>query len=149
MLMTAQFKGMVNNIALVKFPVSQNRDILREEKKFKLSENILRFFCMHFWHLENKGFFVLMVGGGWELFNKKFRVFIFVQLWAFTQIFNVLKFGNYVHIVIKHFLLWFVNPLKLWIFLSNFISEIMHLYIFKVVLLLKNGTLMSKRHTHS
>lgn len=38
-----------------------------------------------------------MVGGGGDLFNKKCGVFLLYSVWEFTQIFNVLKFDNYVH----------------------------------------------------
>lgn len=43
------------------------------------------------------GFCIFMVGGGWELLTK-YGMLILYSLWVFTLIFNVLKFGNYVHI---------------------------------------------------
>lgn len=90
------FKGMVKYQCLYILFSKQLYIHCSEKSKIQALENILRFLACNFGIYENR--FLYIYGGRWlGTFNKIWDV-NFVQSGYLHIFFNVLKFGNYVHI---------------------------------------------------
>lgn len=90
-------RGMANNISVFMYSVPQMAIVQYPEKsKIQALENILRLHACNFDISENRLLYIY--GGRWlGTFDKMWDV-NFCTVCGHLHIFNVIKFGNYVHI---------------------------------------------------